>query len=87
VLDLRRLGGHRLLLVFSDHMVGEHDFAFLRDQEGPMVEPLKAAAYFQRVFLEDGALTWPNGFDWDPIALHDEMEASGELRQGEPAAE
>lgn len=39
-----------------------------------MVEPLKDPAYFQRAFIEDGALTWPNGYDWDPIALHDEMK-------------
>jgi hypothetical protein len=29
-------------------------------------------------------LTWPNGFDVDSIALHDEMKAAGVLRK--PAA-
>ena len=46
-----------------------------------MAEPLKDALYFARVFIEDGALTWPNGYDWDPIALHDEMKATGLLKQ------
>jgi hypothetical protein len=46
-----------------------------------MVAPLKDPEYFGRVFIEDGALTWPNGYDWDPIALHDEMKAAGLLRQ------
>ena len=46
-----------------------------------MLEPLKEPAYFQRVFVEDGVLTWPNGYDWDPIALHDEMKEAGELRR------
>ncbi len=50
-----------------------------------MVEPLKDPAYFARVFIEDGALTWPNGYDWDPIALHDEMKAAGLLRQSRTA--
>jgi hypothetical protein len=27
------------------------------------VEPLRDPAYFARVFLDDGILTWPNGFD------------------------
>jgi hypothetical protein len=36
---------------------------------------------------EDGALTWPNGYDWDPIALHDEMKDAGELRPIGDAAE
>jgi hypothetical protein len=31
------------------------------------------------VFIELGALTWPNGFALDPIALHDRMAAAGEL--------
>jgi hypothetical protein len=48
---------------------------------GVMVEPLRDPAMFRRVFLEFGALTWPNGFDLDPIALHDRMAAAGELSQ------
>ena len=44
-----------------------------------MVQPLKDPAFFARVFVELGALAWPNGFDLDPIALHDRMLAAGEL--------
>jgi hypothetical protein len=51
---------------------------------GPMVEPLRDPAFFARVFLEYGTLTWPNGFDLDAIALHQEMKAAGQLRM--PAA-
>ena len=43
------------------------------------MRPLKDATFFARVFVELGALTWPNGFDLDPIALHDRMAAAGEL--------
>ena len=32
-------------------------------------------------------MTWPNGYDWDPIALHDEMKEAGELRPVGDAAE
>lgn len=45
-----------------------------------MPEPLKDPDYFRRVFVEGGVMTWPNGYDWAPIALHDEMKATGELR-------
>ena len=48
---------------------------------GAMVEPLRDPAMFRRVFLEFGALAWPNGFDLDPIALHERMAAAGELTQ------
>jgi hypothetical protein len=50
-----------------------------------MVEPLKDPTYFARVFIKDGALTWPNGYDWDPIALHDEMKNEGLLRRVDAA--
>ena len=33
----------------------------------------------------EGALTWPNGYDWDPIALHDEMKQAGLLRRVDAA--
>jgi hypothetical protein len=45
-----------------------------------MVQPLRDPAYFARVFIEDGALTWPNRYDYDPIALHDEVKREGLLQ-------
>jgi hypothetical protein len=83
----KSLGDYRLMVEFSDDTVGERDFGFITAESGPMLEPLKEPAYFQRVFVEDGALTWPNGYDWDPIALHDDMKAAGELRPVNDAAE
>lgn len=87
VRQARHLGGYRLRVEFSDDTIGERDFAFLAQGSGSMVEPLKDPAYFARVFVENGVLTWPNGFDLDSIALHDEMEQAGELRSTEDAAE
>jgi Protein of unknown function (DUF2442) len=87
VRSARYLGGHRLMIEFSDDPVGERDFSFLMRDRGPMVEPLKDPAYFRRAFVEDGVQTWPNGYDWDPIALHDEMKQAGELRPVGDAAE
>ena len=85
VVGLRALGAHRLEIEFSDGTIGIRDFAFVRQKSGPMAEPLKDPDYFARVFIEDGALTWPNGYDWDPIALHDEMKAEGLLRRSDAA--
>jgi hypothetical protein len=87
IVAIKRLGGHRLRIAFSDGTAGIRDFAELKLRTGEMVEPLKDPAYFARVFIEDGALTWPNGYDWDPIALHDDMQAAGELRPVGDAAE
>ena len=66
-------------------LVGTKDFSSLLNRTGPMVEPLKDPGYFARVFIDDGALTWPNGYDWDPIALHDEMREAGLLRRADAA--
>jgi len=81
VIGVRPLGGYKLEIEFSNEMIGERDFAFINRESGPMLEPLKDPAYFARVFIDVGALTWPNGYDWDPIALHDEMKAEGLLRR------
>lgn len=73
------LGGHKLRFRFTDDSVGEHDFAALVQESGPMIEPLRDIGYFKRVFLEFGAPTWPNGFDIAPDWLYREIEAAGKL--------
>jgi hypothetical protein len=85
IINVRPLDDHKLEIEFSDGTIGVRDFADISRKSGPMSEPLKDAAYFQRVFIEDGALTWPNGYDWDPIALHDEMKQAGLLRRADAA--
>jgi hypothetical protein len=78
---IEKLGGFRLRLHFGGGSVGEHDFSSIVREGGPMIEPLQDQAYFDRVFLEFGALTWPNGFDIAPEWLRREMKAAGELTQ------
>jgi len=73
------LGGHRLRAMFSDGMTGEYDFSEIVGEGGPMAEPLRDPAFFARVFLEDGAPTWPNGFDAAPGWLRREIEMAGAL--------
>lgn len=81
VVETRFLDGYRLWIRFSNGKQGVHDFSNMIAEGGVMVEPLGDPVMFRRVFLEFGALTWPNGFDLDPIALHDRMAAAGELSQ------
>jgi Protein of unknown function (DUF2442) len=79
VTKIKHLGGYRLHATFSDGTAGERDFSVLVAEAGPMGEPLRNPAYFARVFLEDGAPTWPNSFDMDPEWLRREIEAAGGL--------
>jgi hypothetical protein len=85
VIGVKRLGAHRLEITFSDGSIGIRDFADIVSRKGEMVRPLKDPAYFARVFIEDGALTWPNGYDVDPIELHREMKEAGQLRRTDAA--
>lgn len=81
IVGIEKLGGYRLRLRFSDGTEGEHDFSEMVAMPGPMVAPLKSPEFFARAFLQLGTLTWPNGFDLDSIALHDEMKSAGRLRR------
>ena len=83
---LRRLGDYRLKLWFSDGRAGEWDFSELARRDTPVTRPFRDPAYFDRVFLEFGALTWPNGYDWAPDALHADMAKAGALRVENEAA-
>ena len=70
VTTMRVTNDHRLALRFRDGLVAELDFAArISSQSGPIVEPLRDPAFFAFVTLEDGVLTWPNGYDIDPLTL------------------
>ena len=44
----------------------KYDMSYLKTYEGvSMIQPLKDIKFFSQVYLEDGALEWPNGFDID----------------------
>ena len=79
VTRLEKLGGFRLRIAFNDGSGGIHDFSAMVNEPGSLLEPLRRESYFDRVFLEFGALTWPNGFDIAPEWLRREMAAAGEL--------
>jgi len=79
IVKMEKLGGFCLRVRFTDGSGGVHDFSAMVQEPGPMMEPLRDETYFNRVFLEFGAPTWPNGFDIDAEWLRREMEAAGEL--------
>jgi hypothetical protein len=74
-------GAFRVYVRFSNGEEGVRDFSDMIAEGGPMVEPLRDQAFFARVFVDDGVLAWPNGFDLDAIALHDEMKKAGLLHR------
>lgn len=87
IIRVRHAGDYRLDIIFDDGAHGVHDFAWLFDRVGPMNEPLQDQAFFARVFLEVGALAWPNGFDLSPWNIRRRMTDANELHAGSVAAE
>lgn len=64
-------GPSRLWLSFSDGTHGLADLGPLL--EGPVFEPLRDPSYFAQATLDPvcGTVTWPNGADLAPEALHE----------------
>jgi hypothetical protein len=83
VTDARHAGGYRVWLRFADGLTGEIDLE--RELWGPAFEPLKDVAEFAKLRFEPdlGAVAWPNGADFAPEFLHDELKSA--LASSSPA--
>ncbi|MFN3231713.1 MAG: DUF2442 domain-containing protein [Alphaproteobacteria bacterium] len=85
IVSAKAAGGTRVRVAFSDGSHGLYDLAHLIERDGSMVKPLRDPAFFARVFVESGAICWPNGLDLSPAAVHRELSEAGALRQPSPA--
>lgn len=66
----RVTGDHQISIRFRDGLIAELNLAhWLNSQQGAMVEPLRSAAFFADMNIDDGVLTWPNHYDLDPVTL------------------
>jgi hypothetical protein len=75
VVEARHVGGFVIWLKFRDNTAGEIDLA--AELHGPMFEPLQDPAAFSQfqIHPEFHTLTWPNGADFAPEFLHDNIRA------------
>ena len=72
VLNVRNTGPWKLTLEFSDHTHGQFDATpYLAEHHGPLLEALRNPDYFARVFVDAGALCWPNGLELSPTRLRE----------------
>jgi Protein of unknown function (DUF2442) len=79
VVKLKPQDGYRLWVRFSDGSEGVRDYTDMIEEGGPMVEPLRDQAVFNKVFISYGVPSWPNGFDVDAINLQMELRERGAL--------
>jgi hypothetical protein len=66
---------------FSDGATGEYDLEPVAARDGVLTRTWREQGYFERFFLELGALCWPNGLEFSPEAIRRELAATGKLRQ------
>src|SRR5438477_5517837 len=76
VVEARHIGGFVIWLRFRDGTAGEIDLE--QELYGPVFEPLRDAAVFKqfRVHEEFRTLVWPNGADFAPEFLHDNVRVT-----------
>jgi hypothetical protein len=80
VCGLEVLPGFRFRVRFLDGSSGEVDMTGMlasRQTDGTVFEPLRDRGFFSRAEIVLGAVTWPNGADLAPDAMHDEIRARG----------
>ena len=77
ILTTRPIAPFALELQFSDQSHGIwHAAPYLSVHTGPLLDKLRDPAYFARVFVDAGALCWPNGLELSPARLHALMETT-----------
>jgi hypothetical protein len=76
VLDARYVGGYTVWLEFRDGTSGEIDL--LPALNGPVFEPLRDPDVFKQFTIhpEFRTLVWPNGADFAPEFLHDNVRVT-----------
>lgn len=76
VLEARYIGGYTIWLRFRDGTAGEIDLAAAL--HGSMFEPLRDPAFFKSFIVhpEFHTLVWPNGADFAPEFLHDNVRVT-----------
>ena len=71
VIEARYQGDFQVALKFSDGKEGAFDGRTLLQRTGSLLEPLRAESYFRRLFIDAGALCWPNGLELSPARLYE----------------
>jgi hypothetical protein len=72
VLNARLTSPFTLEIDFSDQTQGVFDAnAYLASRSGPLLDKLREPDYFKRLFIDAGALCWPNGLEISPARLHE----------------
>ncbi len=78
--EVKYPGGYRVWLCFADGVAGEVDLE--SELWGEVFEPLKDGRLFSKLKMDEelGTITWPNGADFSPEFLYQQLCPSYELK-------
>ncbi len=78
VKSVQMLPNWSLLVTFNDGVSGRVDLSRLvNSPDAGVFSALRDKAYFSMVYLDLGAVTWPNGGHLGPEEMHDAIEQTG----------
>jgi hypothetical protein len=84
VTAVRHVRDHVLWIAFDDGVSGTVDLS--ARLVGPALEALRDSAVFAEVRLGAETIEWPNGADWSPESLYDDVTAAnGTIARGNDA--
>lgn len=78
VVTVTPMDDYKLRVRFVDGLEGEvHMAPLLTSSEAGVFAPLRGPAFFSKVGLSRGAVTWPGGLDLAPDAMYDDIKSTG----------
>ena len=75
VVEVKPLEGLALFVRFQDGISGEVQFS--PQHLTGVFEPLKDLDFFRQVFVDQGAVAWPNHVDLAPDAMYQAIKTQG----------
>jgi hypothetical protein len=78
VVEVKAESGHRLFVRFADGTSGKVQLD-PSDLSG-VLAPLRDPLFFERAFVDHGAVAWPGDIDLAPDAMYEQV-----VKQGSPA--
>lgn len=71
VIEARYCGDFQVSLTFSDGVKGLFNGREFLQRSGPLIDALRDESFFRRVFIDAGAVCWPNGLELSPTKLRE----------------
>jgi uncharacterized protein DUF2442 len=78
VVEVKAEPDYRLFVRFADGTSGHVQLA--PAELTGVLEPLRVRSFFERVFIDQGAVAWPGNIDLAPDAMYEQV-----VKQGSPA--